>query len=155
MTLYGARGVTIYSFVGGAVGFTPADSTNYYYALNAANVTGAPSTTAGTARNAFLGLVELPGVINSIDITVFRTVAATTETSTFYLRQCIAATDTSFSTNVTYDVATGTTFTYSNLGLSVPAGEVLQIRQLTPAWVTNPTNVITAITVYLITGGVS
>jgi len=115
----------------------PADATNYYL-----GVADAPSTTSKDASI----IIPVTGKIKSIGInSVIYTVVGTSENSTFSVRVLSGgingtATDTlltnTYKLNATYisTILTG-------LNISVNAGDAIEIKWLTPTWVTNPTGV--------------
>lgn len=115
----------------------PADATNYYL-----GVADAPSTTSKDASI----IIPVTGNIKSIGInSVIYIALGTAENSTFSVRVLSggingAATETlltnTYKLNVTYNstILTG-------LNISVNAGDAIEIKWLTPTWVTNPTGV--------------
>lgn len=109
---------------------TPADSTTYYWG---ANFTNAPTTTATNRRIYILKA----GTIKAIALNMVNG-AGTSENSTMNIR-LNNTTDTAFVTTI--DMSTTTSF-YQNTSLSIPVavGDYIELKWVTPAWVTNPTS---------------
>ena len=118
----------------------PADSTTYYMGCLAA----APSSTAALARV----YIQKAGSIKLGRFTVRNTgTGGTTETSTVSVR-LNNTTDTEISAAVTTD-QTFQSFTSGALAVAVAAGDYVEIKWVTPAWVTNPTNLLLAGQLYI------
>ena len=130
-------GGAIFTCIGIALA-SPADSTTYYI-LNA----GAPSTTIGTNSRFW---IPRAGTITGCAGAISNTgTLGTGESATIAIR----LNDTS-NTNVTTSLATNTTLnTFSNTGLStaVAAGDFISFMFITPAWATNPTNLLFSLSV--------
>ena len=115
----------------------PADATNYYV-----GVADAPSTTSKDASI----IIPVTGKIKSIGInSVIYTVLGTSENSTFSVRVLsggINGTATETLLTNTYKLnATYISTLLTGLNISVNAGDAIEIKWLTPTWVTNPTGV--------------
>lgn len=126
-------------FLAGSLG-SPADSTTYYIGCLAA----APSTTAALQRV----YIQKAGTVKLARFTVRNTgTGGTTETSTASIRLNNTS-DTDISTAVTTD-QTFQSFTSGALTLAVAVGDYVEIKWVTPAWVTNPTNLLLAAQLYI------
>lgn len=110
----------------------PLDSTTYYFGNSSLTWT----TTAAASRI----LVPVKGVIREIYIFIYCT-AGTAENCTFYLRKNNTS-DTEIDT-VTLD-STAVDLINTNINVAVNAGDYLEIKITTPAWVGNPTGVYVA-----------
>jgi hypothetical protein len=107
--------------------FSPADSSNYYW--------GGNSSISTTPRSAPV-YFNRRGVIVACYCSLYSSVPGTGENISLYVR---------LNDGTDYLINTvGTTNnlrTFSNLGLNIPivAGDYVEIKMVTPAWVTNPT----------------
>lgn len=114
----------------------PVDATTYYIG---APFNDPPDTQANFKR------IYIPkaGTITRVDLTINNAagVAGTAENSTFSLR-LNNTTDTLLSNTVpTNAVANQSLFyNFTGLAIAVVAGDYIEIKWLTPTWVTNPTN---------------
>lgn len=114
--------------------FSPADSTIYYFGGSYSNL----PTNASTGY--YKLAVPKSGVITGATINTSNIgTLGTTEASTMVIR-VNNTTDYALSTTVAYDTISSV-YTISGLNIPVMAGDYLQIKWTTPAWVTNPTNV--------------
>jgi len=110
--------------------FAPADSTTYYFGLVVQTVT------QGVNRIYF----PRAGVITQCYIRiVIAGTLGTSETATISIRKN-STTDTTVSAAVTYDAAAAT-FSNTALSIAIAAGDYIEYKVVTPAWVTNPTGV--------------
>jgi hypothetical protein len=110
----------------------PADSSTYFlspYAETTGLVTVAANCKSRVARTGRIVAVYLDGACTT----------GSAENSTFSLR-LNDTTDTTISSVVTFNA---TPFSFSNtaLAIAVTAGDFINIKWATPAWVTNPTGV--------------
>ncbi len=119
--------------LGSAGSQSPADSTTYYYGgdwnanLNTTwNLTSVEIPKAGTLKRVFIK-VRVAGVLG------------TTEAVSHYLR-INDTTDVTLNTTATYDT-TATNIVASGLSAALAAGDYVNLKIATPAWVTNPTTV--------------
>lgn len=130
-----------YVIVGGADQFNPADGGVYYVGAYPAR---AADTTAAVKR------VYIP-VAGTLDIAYVEFwnsgTLGTTETSTIAVR-LNNTTDTTISSSVKNDAAT-TVFSNTSLGITVAAGDYVELKWTCPTWSTNPTNVRIAFTLYI------
>jgi len=132
-----------YALIGGQILNTPADSTSYFFGGQGFN----PSTTEGIHRVyiAKLGTIKAAYIqfINNGTL-------GTNETSSIYVR-LNATTDTLISSNVKNDSGLATPYVVSSTALSinVVAGDYFEIKWTTPAWATNPTQIIVLWQVYI------
>ena len=125
---------------GFSINLSPADAATYYTGCFPYVVPGAASgrarcylPRAGTIK-AIYGVFWNSGTLSS------------GESSSIYFRLNNAA-DTLISAAVTNN-AVNTTFNNSNLAIAVAAGDYFEIKWITPAWVTNPTNIKLSVIVY-------
>lgn len=136
-----------YSLQAAGLGFSPADSTTYYIGTGAGH---SPVTTDGNGRV----LIPKAGKVTDVYVTFFNTATTpTSETSTVSFRLNHTS-DTTISSSVNINSATTSPQTYSITGqsITVAAGDSFEIKWVTPAWVTNPTGVRIAATVFIQTG---
>lgn len=122
----------VFSYVlqGGAAASTPGDSLTYYIGNTQGN---APSSTQGNAK------IYIPrtGTIKKCYLHFFNaTSSGTTETSSAYIR-LNNTTDTTLSTTIAHNVAM-TDVNVTDLSIAVAADDYVEIKWVTPAWVTNP-----------------
>lgn len=125
--------------------FAPADATTYYF--------GAPQfmnvVTTTQKRKVF---IPKAGKITRVDISVHNNsgTQGSNETSTVSLR-LNDTTDTTLTSALTADAASGATnyFNITGLSIVVAAGDYFEIKWVTPTWVTNPTNVMLYLQVFV------
>lgn len=117
----------------GYIGYlSPADSTTYY---SGARSTGSPATSANTRPFT----IRRNGTIYAIDlIFVVDGTLASAETFTTYIR-LNNTTDTTISSSCQMDAAYEQ-FSNAALSVAVASGDTVEIKMVTPAWATNPTN---------------
>lgn len=119
-----------YSIPFAGIAFSPADTTTYYIG---SQYGVAPASTAGNVRL----YVPFTGTVVSVYLLfVNATSNGTAETSTINLR-LNNSTDTAISSAIANDVATAV-FSNANMSVAVAAGDYLELKWVTPAWVTNP-----------------
>lgn len=125
-------GYTLYGQLA-SVSVSPADATTYYFG---SNFVGALNTTANRCKL----YIPASGTIDAcyIYITVLGTFGSS-ETSTLSIR-LNNATDTTVSSSMTMSAATNTN-SNTSLNIAVVAGDYIEIKWVTPTWVTNPTNI--------------
>ena len=119
----------------------PADATTYYF--------GFPYDVSINNTTAGLREQKMPfaGVLRGASITVIATAGSTTEASTVYAR-INNTTDVQLSNTVTMD-QTAQQFTATGLSQAIAAGDEIEIKVVTPTWVTNPTNVRIHVTLFI------
>ena len=120
---------------GNVGGFDPADATTYYLG-------NSQRATASAHATAQLGKVHIPlaGTIVAIYVTFDQTgTTGTTETSTASIR-LNQTSDTTISAVVQND-ANIEVFSNTGLSITVVAGDYIEVKWVTPTWVTNPTAV--------------
>lgn len=130
-----------YTIQATALQTSPADATTYYFG---ANFGSAMNTTAQFSR------IYIPraGTVKAIYLTFANTgVTGSNETSTVSFR-LNNTTDTTISSAVTND-ASNTAFNNTALTIAVVAGDLFEIKWVTPTWATNPTNVRPSAVVYI------
>ena len=122
-------GVITYMFYW-AQGVAPADSTTYYLSPFAAN---------GLATTAANQKIYIPraGKITGVRLFGAASVLGTAENSTFSVR-LNDTTDTTISSVVVFN-ATPFTIVNTSLSIAVSVGDFINVKAVTPAWVTNPT----------------
>lgn len=120
-----------------ALSINPADSTTYFFQRSSL------STVQGAKTRIY---IPATGTITKCYLYFF-CVIGSSEHSTFSIRL-----NDSSDTTVTsvIDLSTATT-TYSNTGLSIAVsqGDFIEFKLVTPAWVTNPTQVTASVTAYI------
>jgi hypothetical protein len=125
--------------------FSPADSTTYYFGQP---IRGVGQTTEGHRKMP----IPITGTVTRayISITNGAGTVGTTETSTLSFR-LNATTDTALSSAMINNQASETTTTISVTGLSiaVTTGDTFELKWVTPAWVTNPTNVVISVFLWI------
>jgi hypothetical protein len=141
-----ARGLILHSAtLGGTSGWSPADATTYYFGTPQ-NLT--PVTTAAMHRI----YIPVTGTITRVDLAIHNNAGTvgSNESSTFYIR-LNNTTDTTLSSAVKMDAASGSTNYYNVTGLSiaVTAGEYIEYKILTATFTTNPTNVVIDASLYM------
>ena len=138
-----------YVLTGSAAQFSPADAPAIYYV--GSMLGSSPVTTAGNAK------LPIPraGTITRIDLIIHN--AGTTgsnETSTMSLR-LNNTTDYTISSSIdTSALTAATVITNSSLnggsGITVAAGDYVELKWVAPTWATNPTNVRITYLVYIV-----
>lgn len=126
---------------GGTTGLSPVDSTTYYMVCPVGFTTTHPMAATRIYIPATGTITKVYGVLD------VSTTLGSTENSTIYIR-LNDTTDTAISTTLNLS-ATPVTFTNTSMSVSVTAGDYIEIKWITPAWVTNPTNVHITITVLI------
>ncbi|HEY6019283.1 MAG TPA: hypothetical protein VIY48_05080 [Candidatus Paceibacterota bacterium] len=125
--------------------FSPADATTYFFG----SVQNASPTTTAAQRKIF---IPKAGTIKRVDIALHNNagVAGSGETSTMSLR-LNNTTDTTLSTGITTTATSGNTtfFNVTGLSVAVVAGDFVEIKWVTPTWVTNPTNLNVDVRIYV------
>ena len=120
--------------------FNPADATAYYWG----SLFNAGPTPAATTRRI---LIPKSGTIRRADLFLALAVAGTNEPSTVSLR-VNDTTDTTISS--TLDLSSNiVVVTNASLAIAVSAGDYVEIKWVTPAWVTNPTTISGYGTLYI------
>lgn len=119
----------------------PADANTYYF--------GFPYDVSFANNSAAIRSKVIPFacVLRGAGITVTATAGATTEATTIYAR-INNTTDVTLSSAVTMD-QTNQTFSITGLSQAIAAGDKIEIKLITPTWVTNPTNVRISVDLYL------
>lgn len=117
----------------------PADATTYYFGSGTINNL---NTTAAIRRT----YIPKSGTIKAA-YGFFNQTAGSSETSTINIR-LNNTTDTAITTTLTND-ASPTTYSNASLNIAVVEGDYIEIKWVTPTWVTNPTNVIGGIVIYI------
>lgn len=150
ITLGGATGT--YTFAMGdataaAIGLDPADSTTYIFGDR-------PSFEASTSAETLRVTMPKAGVIKSIHgIFVQLGVTGTGESSTLTVHNRTQATSQTISAAVLHNAAR-TLFSNTALSLAFNAGDEIDLSWLTPAWATNPTDVVARADMFVeFTGG--
>jgi len=112
---------------------SPADSKDYF--LGVGNTIGIIQASGNANTRLY---VPLAGTINNVygAVTVGGTLGSS-ETVSVNIRKN-NTTDTLVTSSLTFDTANNT-FSATGLGISVSAGDYVEIKVTTPAWVTNPT----------------
>lgn len=128
-----------YTLIANAPSLNPADSTTYYF--------GTPYTvTTGTVAANRRVYIPKAGTIKSIYL--FGTcTTGTNESVSFYLR-LNNTTDTTISTTVDMS-ASPFIANVTGLSITVVAGDYFEIKEITPAWATNPTAQLVNVIVYI------
>ena len=124
-----------------AGGGNPADATTYYLG-STINVTVVSATTGGLRRM----YIPQNAIIDSVYGTIFNTVNGTSETSSIYIR--VNNTTDTLITNSLINNAQVTSFSGTGLGISVTAGQYIELKWITPTWVTNPATISIWGTIY-------
>jgi hypothetical protein len=135
-----------YVLQGGQQITSPADATTYYFGA----VSAFSASTIEQHYHKFM--IPKTGTIKTVQLVVIQTAAGvgTSETSSIYIRKN-ATTDTLIVNNIKNDQATQTSETFSNMsmGVSVTAGDFVEIKWVTPTWATNPGQVTIMSTIYI------
>ena len=132
LPLSGITGYQGYTLQGGAASIAAADSTSYHCGPHY----GQAFSTTGGFRKLF---IPKTGTIKACYLFFTNTIAGTTETSTVSIR-LNDTTDTTVSSAVTNN-ANPSSFSNTALSIAVVAGDFIELKWATPAWVTNPTSV--------------
>lgn len=118
--------------------FNPADATTY---------TGGTTTSGwvATTELALRGIVmPRAGKLRAFAIHMEAVgTLGTGETSSLYIRKN-GTTDTLVSSAITTNTSGGARFTSADVGITVAAGDTIQLKWVTPTWTTNPTTVFSA-----------
>jgi len=134
-----------YVLRGGQNVFNPADSTTYYFGRPFVNV---GATTAAIRKI----MVPRAGTVTRVDISVGNNTGTqgSNEVMTISLR-LNNTTDTTLSSAFTINQVGGgsATFSVTGLTIAVAAEDYLEVKLVTPAWVTNPTNVVIEVDIYI------
>lgn len=126
-----SRDVGAYAVKTGFQNFSPADATTYYFG----SWENLGMNTTAYERKIYM---VRAGTIVGADV-LFRQSAGSGETSTMSIR-LNNTTDTTISAAITNN-ATETHFSNTGLGITVAVGDAIEIKWVTPTWVTNPTAV--------------
>jgi len=138
LTSNGAGALPSFQAASGGLGYTlpvlvnsgtPADASTYYYGLSQRSISNA---NAGTTKAVMLFFVQTPG---------------SSETSTMYLR-LNDTTDTVISSTITNDASLAS-FSNTAMSVAVVAGDFLELKWVTPTWVTNPNSVSMNAIIYI------
>ena len=132
-----SSGYALHFLTGGA--FSPADATTYYIG----NQPFVP-VTGGTSRPIW---IPRAGIVKAVYGTILSGVVGTTENSTINFR-LNDTTDTAISTTLDLSAARHD-FSNTALAIAVAAGDYFSLKWVTPTWVTNPTSVAIAGTVFI------
>ena len=124
-----------------AGGGNPADATTYYLG-STINVTVVSATTGGLRRM----YIPQNAIIDSVYATIYNTVFGTGETSSIYIR--VDNTTDTLITNAVVNNAQVTSFSGTGLNISVSAGQYIELKWITPTWVTNPVTISIWGTIY-------
>lgn len=131
ITVENAGGYALQAYFG--AGLSPLDSTTYYFSWF--QTAGLATTETGTTR------IYIPraGVLRRVYFTSNPFTTGSSETSTLSIR-VNATTDTTITSTAAFNAAP---FTASNTAMTVSlsAGDYITVKWVTPAWVTNPTNI--------------
>lgn len=123
---------------------SPGDTQTYYIG-NSINLT-APITSSDGRR------VIIPKTGNIVRVDICQTVGGTlgtSESATFTVNNVTQSTSTTITTTYTYD-SSSANISYTLLSpLAVTENDKIEIRWITPAWVTNPTTIRQQMNVYL------
>lgn len=122
---------TQYTTYLGIVQLSPAASTTYYFGSNLKNVL---STGAGNQR------IYLPkgGTINRCYV-FFQGGISSNQNSSIYLR-LNNTTDNLITSSLNLSIATPNVFNNTSMGMAVTAGDYIEVKWVTPAWTSSPTN---------------
>ena len=113
-------------------GFSPADSTTYYFGLN--------SITNITAANMDFSVGYVFTIIGAILTIAANTTSGSNENCTLQIRNTTQATSSSIGTFQTNgaDAVTIAYFSFTNLNIAVAASDLIAVQVDTPAWASNP-----------------
>lgn len=136
-TQLGKKGYTLYA-TGDSI--TPADSTTYFVGSGYPYAMGI----ASFARPLY---IPQTGTITKV-YGVSRQTVGTGETSSIYVRYD-DTTDTLITSSMVNNVATSP-FSKNDLSISVTEGHFIEIKWVTPAWVTNPVNCVLSVIIYIV-----
>jgi len=135
-----------YTLIFGFAGGSPADATNYYFGSPIA----APLTATAQVRKRY---VPIAGTITRADVTVFNNggTVGSAETSTIYIRLNNGASETTITSSLACNAASGSANFYNVTGLSlaVAAGNDIEIKWTSPTFATNPTQVWIEVVLYV------
>jgi len=119
-------------------GFSPADSTPYYAGSQYAQVM---SGTESTVRV----LVPKAGTIKQVDIHFQQTIGTGEQSRTYMMLNGVQQAQINFSVyNLTADF-----YEHNTYSLAVALNDAISFKWVTPAWVTNPTQVKVHVSVYI------
>ena len=114
---------------GAGPSFSLADATTFFFGALFARV---PTTTVDFYHLS----IPVSGTITQIYIQFIQAVGASAETSSIFIR--VVSTDTLISSAVINNSVL-TTVNNTSLAIPVEAGDIFQMKWVTPTWVTNPT----------------
>lgn len=119
----------------------PADSTTYYWGGKQFNRAITTSWGNGTTTIPFTGTITKAFLDQDVGT------PGSSENSTLSIR-LNDTTDYTFSSTVKYNVSRAK---YSNNSLNIPvtAGDIIEVKWVTPAWATNPTGITEVMTLYI------
>lgn len=126
-----SRDVGAYMVKTGFQNVAPADATTYYFG-------SWENLSYNTTANERKIYILRAGQVLGADV-LFRQTAGSGETSTMSIR-LNNTTDTTISAAITNNAAE-THFSNTGLGITVAVGDAIEIKWVTPTWVTNPTGV--------------
>ena len=129
-----------YSLQGGATSFSYADATTYFLG---GNTSQGPNIT-GAVRRLY---IPQTGTIVACYINFSNGSLGTGETSTISIR-LNNTTDTVVSSSVVNN-ASPTVFNSTSLSIVVTAGDYIELKWVTPTWVTNPTAVFVSFVIFI------
>ncbi len=132
-----------YTLMGGSSLTSPADATTYY--------AGSAGVVIGSTEGVHRIYIPKAGTIRAAYVTFINTgTIGTSETSTVSLR-LNATTDTTISAAVTNNAALNipTSVSKTDLAVEVAQGDFIEIKWVTPTWVTNPGTVIIQFNIYI------
>lgn len=129
-----------YSLQGGATTFSYADATTYFLG---GNTSQAPVALGGFRRL----YIPQAGTIVACYINFSNGSLGTAETSTISIR-LNNTTDTAVSSSVVNN-ANPTVFNSTSLSIVVTAGDYIELKWVTPTWVTNPTAVFVSFVIFI------
>jgi hypothetical protein len=123
---------------------SPSDTQTYYIG-NAINLTAIISGSDGRRV-----IMPKTGQIVAMDICLnIGGVNGSSESSTFTINNVTQSTQSTITSSYVYTASSANIFYTLSSSLSVTAGDKIEIRWTTPAWVTNPTSVRQQMNVYL------
>ena len=113
--------------------FNPADATTYY-------IGGPPFFPPSGTESGQRIYFPTACTITAVGVYCWKTVAASNEAISFYLRKN-NTTDSTLTTSATWQTASGYDHTYTafTTGMSISAGDWISIKMVCPTWATNPT----------------
>lgn len=126
---------------GGASGWAPADSTTYFWG----SIMGIDPTTTAARRRFY---IPRAGTVVRIDVVINCAAGASNESATLSFR-LNNTTDTTLSSSVVFN-APPYIGTFTGLSTAVALGDYFEMKLVTPAWATNPTNVVMSAVVWIV-----